>query len=49
MKLATWNVNSIRARLDRVLEWLDRVAPDVLCMQETKVTRSSEDNDGQSA
>jgi exodeoxyribonuclease III len=38
VKFATWNVNSIRARLDRVLEWLDRVAPDVLCMQETKVT-----------
>jgi exodeoxyribonuclease-3 len=37
VKLASWNVNSIRARLDRVVEWLDRVGPDVLCMQETKV------------
>jgi exodeoxyribonuclease-3 len=37
MKLATWNVNSIRARLDRVLAWLDERRPDVLCMQELKV------------
>lgn len=37
MQVATWNVNSIRARLDRVLDWLDRRRPDVLCMQETKV------------
>jgi exodeoxyribonuclease-3 len=38
MKLATWNVNSIRARLDRLLSWLDRAAPDVVCLQELKVT-----------
>ncbi len=38
LRLATWNVNSIRARVDRVASWLDREAPDVLCMQETKVT-----------
>jgi len=37
LKLATWNVNSIRARLDAVLSWLEREQPDVLCMQETKV------------
>lgn len=37
LKLATWNVNSIRARLDTVLSWLEREQPDVLCMQETKV------------
>jgi len=37
MKLATWNVNSIRARLERVLAWLDARRPDVLCMQELKV------------
>ncbi len=36
MKIATWNVNSIRARHDRVLAFLDREAPDVLCLQETK-------------
>jgi len=37
VKLATWNVNSIRARQDAVLDWLGRNEPDVLCMQETKV------------
>jgi len=37
MKLATWNVNSIRARLPRVLAWLDANTPDVLCLQEIKV------------
>lgn len=37
MKVATWNVNSIRARHDRVLEWVKRHEPDVLCMQEIKV------------
>lgn len=37
MKIATWNVNSIRARLPRVVEWLAREQPDLLCMQETKV------------
>lgn len=37
LKLATWNVNSIRARLDHVLGWIEAAQPDVLCMQETKV------------
>jgi exodeoxyribonuclease III len=37
VKLATWNINSIRARNDRVFAWLDREKPDVLCLQETKV------------
>jgi exodeoxyribonuclease-3 len=37
MKLATWNVNSIRARVDRVVAWLADKRPDVLCMQEIKV------------
>jgi len=36
MLLATWNVNSIRARLPRVLPWLERRRPDVCCLQETK-------------
>ncbi|MCM6777394.1 exodeoxyribonuclease III [Nocardia sp. CDC159] len=36
MRLATWNVNSIRSRLDRVVSWLDRADIDVLAMQETK-------------
>jgi len=37
VKLATWNVNSIRARHDAVLAWISRVEPDVVCLQETKV------------
>jgi exodeoxyribonuclease III len=36
VKLATWNVNSIAARLPLVLKWLEAAKPDVLCMQETK-------------
>ena len=37
MRIATWNVNSIRSRLDRVTAWLQRTGADVLAMQETKV------------
>ncbi len=37
MRLATWNVNSIRARLPRLLDWLGRTAADVVCLQEVKV------------
>jgi exodeoxyribonuclease-3 len=37
MKIATWNVNSIRARMERLREWLVAQTPDVLCLQETKV------------
>jgi len=37
MRIATWNVNSIRARLERAIEWLAEVKPDVCCLQETKV------------
>jgi exodeoxyribonuclease-3 len=36
MRIVTWNVNSVRARLPRVLEFLERVRPDVVCLQETK-------------
>ena len=36
MRLATWNVNSVKARLPRLLEWLAGTAPDVVCLQETK-------------
>ncbi len=36
LRLATWNVNSIRARVDRVVDWLGRADVDVLAMQETK-------------
>ena len=38
MRIATWNVNSVRTRLDQVLAWLEQERPDVLCLQETKVT-----------
>lgn len=37
MRLATWNVNSVRTRLERILAFLERHDIDVLCMQETKV------------
>jgi len=37
VKIATWNVNSIRARLPRVLDWLEAARPDVALLQETKV------------
>ena len=37
MRIATWNVNSLKARLDRVEEWLGIAVPDVLLMQETKL------------
>lgn len=37
MRIATWNVNSIRARLHAVLPWLDECGPDILLLQETKV------------
>jgi hypothetical protein len=38
MRIATWNVNSITARLPRLLAWLERTGTDVLCVQETKCT-----------
>ncbi|MBT4491333.1 MAG: exodeoxyribonuclease III, partial [Rhodospirillaceae bacterium] len=38
MKIATWNVNSIKARLPRVVEWLEQAQPDVALLQELKVT-----------
>src|SRR5881296_8746 len=37
MRIATWNVNSLKARLDKVTWWLARAKPDVLLMQETKL------------
>ena len=37
MKLATWNVNSLKVRLPHLLEWLARVRPDVVCLQELKL------------
>lgn len=38
MRIATWNVNSLKARLDKVAWWLDRARPDVLLLQETKLS-----------
>lgn len=37
MRITTWNVNSVRQRLPRLLPWLDERAPDVVCLQETKL------------
>lgn len=37
MKLATWNVNSLKVRLPQVLDWAGKHLPDVLCLQETKL------------
>jgi exodeoxyribonuclease-3 len=36
MRIASWNVNSLKARLEKVVWWIDRVNPDVLLLQETK-------------
>src|SRR3977135_2258954 len=38
MKLASWNVNGIRARQAQVQEWIERGRPDVVCLQEIKAT-----------
>ncbi|HKN98213.1 MAG TPA: exodeoxyribonuclease III [Pseudonocardiaceae bacterium] len=37
MRIATWNVNSVKQRMPRLLPWLDERQPDVVCLQETKV------------
>lgn len=37
MRIASWNVNSLNARMPRVVEWLERMQPNVVCMQETKM------------
>jgi len=38
VRVATWNVNSVKQRLPRLLPWLDERKPDVVCLQETKLT-----------
>jgi exodeoxyribonuclease-3 len=38
MRIATWNVNSLKARMPKVEQWLRDAQPDILCMQETKLT-----------
>jgi len=45
VKIATWNVNSVRARHERLIAWLDKADPDVLCLQELKVTDDAFDYD----
>src|SRR4051812_4464212 len=40
MKIATWNVNGIRARAGQVQEWMNRELPDVVCLQELKAERA---------
>ncbi|MEE9418747.1 MAG: endonuclease/exonuclease/phosphatase family protein, partial [Desulfatiglandaceae bacterium] len=37
MLFSTFNTNSIRARLPIIIDWLDQIRPDILCLQETKV------------
>jgi exodeoxyribonuclease III len=41
VRLATWNVNSVKARLPRLLEWLAGAEPDVVCLQEIKCTAAA--------
>src|SRR5664279_5242838 len=41
VRIATWNVNSLTARLPRVEEWIEYAQPDVLCLQETKQADSA--------
>jgi exodeoxyribonuclease-3 len=41
MRIATWNVNSLKVRLPRVEEWIAYAQPDVLCLQETKLSDST--------
>src|SRR6266851_5864637 len=37
VRIATWNVNSVKQRVPRLLPWLDQRQPDVVCLQETKL------------
>ena len=38
MRIATFNINGIKARLPRLLEWLDETRPDIACLQEIKTS-----------
>ena len=38
LRIATWNVNSLRVRLETLVPWVTQDGPDVVCLQETKVT-----------
>ena len=37
MKIASWNVNSVRTRIDNIIAWIKKEDPDILCLQEIKV------------
>jgi len=39
-KLASWNVNSVKARLGHLLDWLKAAQPDIVCLQELKCTEA---------
>jgi exodeoxyribonuclease-3 len=41
VRVATWNVNSVKQRVERLLPWLDQRAPDVVCLQELKLTEDA--------
>ncbi len=41
MLIATWNVNSVRSRLSQIIDWINQVDPEILCLQETKVIDDS--------
>ncbi|MFL6138976.1 MAG: exodeoxyribonuclease III [Frankiaceae bacterium] len=49
MRIATWNVNSVLARLPRLNEWLESAQPDVLCLQEIKCTADAFPGEGAEA
>ena len=36
MKIATWNINGVKARIDNLLHWLEESSPDIACLQEIK-------------
>src|SRR5205814_8351565 len=38
MRIASWNINSLRKRQDRLFPWLEVTQPDIVCLQETKCT-----------
>ena len=38
MRIVSWNINSLRKRQERLLQWLCETSPDVVCLQETKCT-----------
>ena len=44
VRVATWNVNSVKQRVPRLLPWLDQRRPDVVCLQETKLTDAAFDD-----